>query len=496
VGQRLLVAAISLIVVAGLALAVLIAAEEAEIRRSVGSERIGRKVQLAATELSAFFEPITSSLETMAGWAVDPTIELVDPGALDALLIPMLEPLEAVSSAMMQLPDRGSYELRRTPAGWRAEESETEGISELVAEVVESGVVGEALWLPLSESEPVQGTDFVAAVRCDPNAARNAGAVIALTVARSAVLERLNRLPLLASGELLVLNTEGRLLRYSPAEDKRLETVDLKAAMADGRALSAAGTALLEWRLRGSETSPFRFDQGRTSWWAVFIPADEGDEPTRVGVVVPEDELLDDLRRNERRMIWILGALVAIGTALVAALAVVNGRRLRAADTRRSWVTASEQELLELIGRGESDAVEFKSTLRWNLKHDRPGKEVEKAALKTLAAFLNTKGGTLLIGVADDGEVLGISHDQFPNEDRFLLHFNNLLKEHIGLENMAFLEFDLRSLGEHQILVVDCAPATEAVFYRSGKEEKFYVRVGPGTRELAPSQVVEYLKTR
>jgi hypothetical protein len=45
-------------------------------------------------------------------------------------------------------------------------------------------------------------------------------------------------------------------------------------------------------------------------------------------------------------------------------------------------------------------------------------------------------------------------------------------------------------------VVADCAPATEPVFYHHGNEEKFYVRVGPGTRELAPSQVVEYLKKR
>lgn len=57
----------------------------------------------------------------------------------------------------------------------------------------------------------------------------------------------------------------------------------------------------------------------------------------------------------------------------------------------------------ELIHRGESERLEFKSTLRWNLHTDSKDKRIEHAVLKTIAAFLNTQGGTLLIGVEDDG---------------------------------------------------------------------------------------------
>ena len=44
------------------------------------------------------------------------------------------------------------------------------------------------------------------------------------------------------------------------------------------------------------------------------------------------------------------------------------------------------------------------------------------AALKTIAAFLNTEGGDLLIGVDDDRRVLGIEHDRLENDDKFLRH--------------------------------------------------------------------------
>src|SRR5690606_7134738 len=67
----------------------------------------------------------------------------------------------------------------------------------------------------------------------------------------------------------------------------------------------------------------------------------------------------------------------------------------------------------ELIKRKESKTLEFKSTLRWSLKDDNQDDEgVTHAVLKTIAAFLNTEGGGLLIGVADDGSVVGIEHDR------------------------------------------------------------------------------------
>ena len=63
----------------------------------------------------------------------------------------------------------------------------------------------------------------------------------------------------------------------------------------------------------------------------------------------------------------------------------------------------------ELIKRGESKTLEFKATLRWNLRENRQDDSVvTHAALKTIAAFLNTEGGDLLIGVADDGSIVGI----------------------------------------------------------------------------------------
>jgi type I restriction enzyme R subunit len=71
----------------------------------------------------------------------------------------------------------------------------------------------------------------------------------------------------------------------------------------------------------------------------------------------------------------------------------------------------------DLIKRGESKTLEFKSTLRWSLKEDRQDDEgVTHAVLKTIAAFLNTEGGDLLIGVADDGSIVRTEPDRLEND--------------------------------------------------------------------------------
>ena len=87
----------------------------------------------------------------------------------------------------------------------------------------------------------------------------------------------------------------------------------------------------------------------------------------------------------------------------------------------------------ELIKQGESKTLEFKSTLRWNLKEDRKDdKQITHAALKTIAAFLNTEGGDLLLGVADDRTVVGIEHDRLDNDDKFMLHLAQVVRNGLG----------------------------------------------------------------
>jgi hypothetical protein len=150
--------------------------------------------------------------------------------------------------------------------------------------------------------------------------------------------------------------------------------------------------------------------------------------------------------------------------------------------------------ILELIRRGESKKLEFKSTLRKNLMSGNSDWNVEHAVLKTVIACLNTDGGTLLVGVSNSGEVLGIENDDFMSEDKFLLHFKQLIKEHIGLAYAPLIEYALVPINGKKILKIDCRKSDEAVFLKLNKnEEEFYIRIGPSSERLTGSKLIEYV---
>jgi predicted HTH transcriptional regulator len=149
-----------------------------------------------------------------------------------------------------------------------------------------------------------------------------------------------------------------------------------------------------------------------------------------------------------------------------------------------------------LIAAGETARVEFKSTMRMNLKTGKKGKEIELAWLKSAVAFMNSQGGVLLIGVDDRGAPLGLEADRFDSEDKCRLHLKNLLKQHIGLEFTKYIQFDIIDYLGRRVLIVECAPSREPVFLIEPRDEGFYIRSGPSSVKLSSRQVLQYLKRR
>lgn len=154
------------------------------------------------------------------------------------------------------------------------------------------------------------------------------------------------------------------------------------------------------------------------------------------------------------------------------------------------------QSISEIIAQGETGAVEFKSTLRTNLHTGQPDARIELSVLKTIAGFLNSKGGTLLIGVSDDKEPLGLSVDGFVNEDKLHLHLVNLLNDRIGSHWTMYLHPRFEEHDGKRILAVDCQPSRVPVYVKDGQLQRFYVRAGNSTSELQGAQSQDYIKLR
>lgn len=174
-------------------------------------------------------------------------------------------------------------------------------------------------------------------------------------------------------------------------------------------------------------------------------------------------------------------------------------RQIELQEEHRRLITprlSPEERIKQIIGEGENDHTEFKSTLRWSVKENKMNHAVEIAWLKTVAGFLNGNGGCLLVGVDDQGTPLGIKADAFENEDKYLLHVNNLLQQHLGVEQSARVHFGLNAVGDVKVLLIECTPASKPVFLVDAGQEAFYVRTGPATRKLAMSEMLAYLSER
>lgn len=153
--------------------------------------------------------------------------------------------------------------------------------------------------------------------------------------------------------------------------------------------------------------------------------------------------------------------------------------------------------IVELINMGESFNLEFKSTLRWNIKANRKDRFIEHASLKTIAGFLNSGGGTLLIGVRDDGTIEGIETDNLKNRDEFSLHFWKLIKASLGQDISNFIRTSFTEHNGRTIFAVQCSRSPRPVFmHQKNFDEEFYIRLGPSSAKLGIQETLRYIKHR
>ncbi|PJI42199.1 DUF262 domain-containing protein [Ferrovibrio sp.] len=211
-----------------------------------------------------------------------------------------------------------------------------------------------------------------------------------------------------------------------------------------------------------------------------------------------------DILPTEREPMYFWHALPPVWWTLSYDQFLIARRSKMAAVIKNAWdkLTGQQQPLDdkihvgELIAAGESDGVEFKSTLRMNLHTGQVDDKMQVTALKTIAGFLNAKGGTLLIGVSDDGQVLGVNADNFKDEDKMGLHLVNLIKERIGDLFMPFVHPHFEEMDGQRVMVIRCERGPKPAFVKDGDKQRFFVRGANATLELSGAAMADYLKSR
>jgi hypothetical protein len=163
----------------------------------------------------------------------------------------------------------------------------------------------------------------------------------------------------------------------------------------------------------------------------------------------------------------------------------------------------------DMISEGEHDGLEFKSSMRWDTKQNCLNKDLEKIILKTIAAFNNGygEGGTLIIGVGDDGNVLGLDNDistlKGDGADAYELHLRNLINSEFGVEYSASnVKIRFHHVEGEMVCAVEVRKGKSPLFVeiadKNGvKSEKFFVRTGNSSEPIGnPSEIAAYISKR
>jgi hypothetical protein len=159
-----------------------------------------------------------------------------------------------------------------------------------------------------------------------------------------------------------------------------------------------------------------------------------------------------------------------------------------------------ERSAHELIAAGENQNVEFKASLQWDYRQQKRNKDLYEPVIKNLAAFMNTAGGALLIGVDDDGAVLGLGPDYETmgkkNSDGFENVFNMAFNKMIGPEYRRYVQVEFPRLEDKEVCLISVTPSPEPVFFTDKGEEKFYIRTGNTSQPLTISRASRYIQGR
>ncbi len=155
-----------------------------------------------------------------------------------------------------------------------------------------------------------------------------------------------------------------------------------------------------------------------------------------------------------------------------------------------------------LLAGGESRTVEYKSTARLNLHTGERDKRMEHAITKTVCGFLNADGGTLLIGVDDNANILGLGADMGTlgskaNRDGYELFLRQHLDNTLSIPTAGIVRITFEQVGEADVCRVSVAASGKPVFAKphavGGQDPtEFWVRTGNATKQLHGAGMLEY----
>ncbi|HKN00574.1 MAG TPA: ATP-binding protein [Candidatus Binataceae bacterium] len=240
--------------------------------------------------------------------------------------------------------------------------------------------------------------------------------------------------------------------------------------------------------------------------YSSFIEPVTSKSGQKVGLIRVFEDVTDEQRVLHQSLLFNVIIAVVLWSLTVGAVSMYFKR------ARPSQISCAQIPFLE-----ESETVEFKSSLRWDYVQQRTTKEAERTVAKAVVGFLNSEnGGTLIIGISDRKEVLGLDLDYLTfksakldlrptgrkpaarsDRDVFEQVLRQILINIVGERHCArWIKLRFCSLQGKDICIVTVAPASEPVFLTEEGGGKLYIRVGNSTRPFGVQEALAYAGDR
>jgi len=205
----------------------------------------------------------------------------------------------------------------------------------------------------------------------------------------------------------------------------------------------------------------------------------------------------DFFEKDNTQLWWFIG--LGTGLLIIIVILIIQSIKNRR-KTKDSNYLNSNTDWQLIIDKGENDLIEFKSSLWWDYRQEKINKTLELVIVKTISAFLNTIGGTLFIGVDDEGKALGLENDygrmSKNNRDGFLLTLTNLINRHLGKSTHKFITINIISITNKDVCVISIEKSDNTIFLGKNEKEEFYIRASASSEPLGIEESYKYIKSR
>jgi hypothetical protein len=283
-----------------------------------------------------------------------------------------------------------------------------------------------------------------------------------------------------------------------------LKTTDSTTIAAYGSVSAEVNKLINNWKEQADQKAKsYSFTKENKVFWTRIDSITPQNGVRGFAVTVAEDDIFTTVSRIDQFFLYGSVFFFLLSIILYVIFRLKSGKE----NNIKELQPMSDELLKSLISKGETEYVEFKSSLRWDYREEKPNKVLEEVILKSIAAFANAKGGTLFIGVNDELEVIGLEPDfntlKKKDIDYFELHLRKLINNQYGIRfSNTYLLIQFAVLSGKSVCVIQIAPSNYPLYLKIKNKqgqvmEKFYVRSGNASHSIDLLQEInDYIKAR